>query len=716
MLKRIKTAIWLLFLLSSFSAPTNAMEWAKRYGDVGWGSQSFSSVEQAADGGYIAAGWKGPAAWVIKLADNGTIVWQKTYGTENQFPAIYSIRKTPEGGYIATGAILSSDSSHNIACVLKLNNDGSIAWQKRYSIPNQRFGLTYIERTADGGYIVAGRIHYGSFQDATVLKLNYDGSIDWQRRYCINNQASSISSIQQTSDGGYVMAGSIWTPADPSRAFVLKIKSEGTIDWLMRYDGGGYESISHIQQTSDGGYVAVGEYMPNNATQYASVAKLNSNGTVAWRKTYGSANWQSYASSVQKASDGGYMIAGSILSTSSLHAWILNLNTDGTIKRQKAYYGTSAFSLRQTSAGGYIVSIKNSVPSGYIGVMKLDAYGDIYGCSLVGVQPSVDVNDTAMIVRATTAVVSDPYISLPTPSMATIADTDATETTLCVSAALGLPTVPFQWEEWLKNRIRCLDWSDGVGVGSPGRCQPRGCIMCRFRFSQYKIPENIPSYLHELYEVTNPLLLQETYNKIPEITAKRILKLFDTIPVESYFTGTLKRALTNELKNESLTPGIRNILAQSINAVELDLGVPRLKPEAVVAGKYSAVDLQGVSWLTFRNIRKKGKVSLKIVNGLPASVPGFTPAWPVSSYHFDFTGILDKDGYVDIGIYIGGLQLLGQMSDLRIFEWDGKSYRDITTDVDLQRGIITCRTNSLFTYVIMSPEYDNKVACEKCSR
>jgi hypothetical protein len=144
-------------------------------------------------------------------------------------------------------------------------------------------------------------------------------------------------------------------------------------------------------------------------------------------------------------------------------------------------------------------------------------------------------------------------------------------------------------------------------------------------------------------------------------------------------------------------------LLAALNALELDLGVPSLSTIQVEAGKYSAADFQGVAWAAFRNLERSGRACLTIRSDRPASALGFMPSWPVFSYSFDFTGTLAKDGYIDLSLYIGGISVAGDPYTLRLLEWDGKSYTDITKNVDPVRGIITGRTNKLSTYVIMSP-------------
>jgi hypothetical protein len=122
----------------------------------------------------------------------------------------------------------------------------------------------------------------------------------------------------------------------------------------------------------------------------------------------------------------------------------------------------------------------------------------------------------------------------------------------------------------------------------------------------------------------------------------------------------------------------------------------------VKAGKYSAIDFEGVAWLAFKDLKKPGRASLEIKSGIPTALPGFKPPWPIFSYDFNLTGALAEDGYIDVSFYIGGINFIGQLSSVHILEWDGKSYKDITINVDDESKVVTGRTNHLSTYVIMS--------------
>jgi hypothetical protein len=112
-------------------------------------------------------------------------------------------------------------------------------------------------------------------------------------------------------------------------AWVLKLNSDGTVAWQKSYGDGGTQYAYSIQQTSDGGYiVGVG----GAGVSDFWVLKLNSDGTVFWQKTYGGADYD-WAHSIQQTSDGGYIVAGLTLSFGAGNGdfWVLKLASDGTV-------------------------------------------------------------------------------------------------------------------------------------------------------------------------------------------------------------------------------------------------------------------------------------------------------------------------------------------------------------------------------------------------
>jgi hypothetical protein len=115
--------------------------------------------------------------WIVKLAPNGAIEWQKTYGGPG-FDLVHSIQQTDDGGYAVAGWTGSFGAGDTDMWVLKLDGNGEIEWQKTYGGPG--FDLAHsIQQTEDGGYVTAGWTEsYGAGDgDVWVLKLDANGNM-----------------------------------------------------------------------------------------------------------------------------------------------------------------------------------------------------------------------------------------------------------------------------------------------------------------------------------------------------------------------------------------------------------------------------------------------------------------------------------------------------------------------------------------------------------
>jgi uncharacterized delta-60 repeat protein len=252
------------------------------------------SIQQTIDGGYIVAGIFTYHFWVLKLTSIGEIIWQKAY-SNGPYDYAYSIQQTSDGGYIVAGQTAVSSTSYAF-WVLKLDSNGNIGWQKAYGGGQMDYAYS-IQQTSDGGYIVAGATDsFGAgYYDFWVLKLKSDGTIFWQKIYGGTNNDWAYS-IQQTSDGGYIVAGYTHVSGTDWDFWVLKLRPDdpdnpsnsGDIEWQKRYGGTSDDYAHSIQQTSDGGYIVAGTTGSFGATNYdVWVLKLKSDGTIAFNPVSG---------------------------------------------------------------------------------------------------------------------------------------------------------------------------------------------------------------------------------------------------------------------------------------------------------------------------------------------------------------------------------------------------------------------------------------------
>ena len=127
-----------------------------------------------------------------------------------------------------------------------------------------------------------------------------------------------------------------------------------TSTWEKTFGGAGYDIGSSVQQTSDGGYIITGETDGN-----VYLIKTDSSGNKTWEKTFGGASYD-IGWSVQQTSDGGYIIAGSTFSygAGAGDVYLIKTDSSGNLTWEKIFGGADdddGASVQQTSDGGYII-------------------------------------------------------------------------------------------------------------------------------------------------------------------------------------------------------------------------------------------------------------------------------------------------------------------------------------------------------------------------
>jgi hypothetical protein len=92
-----------------------------------------------------------------------------------------------------------------------------------------------------------------------LIKTDGNGEFLWEQKFGGMGTARG-ESVQQTSDGGYVIAGFTYRKFSRYKALVIKTDENGVQDWSKIFFGGIGNSIAFsAQQTADGGYVIGGE-------------------------------------------------------------------------------------------------------------------------------------------------------------------------------------------------------------------------------------------------------------------------------------------------------------------------------------------------------------------------------------------------------------------------------------------------------------------------
>jgi hypothetical protein len=184
-----------------------------------------------------------------------------------------------------------------------------------------------VQQTSDGGYILAGFTDsFGAgINDAWLIKTDANGNKVWDKTFGGSGGDVALA-VQQTSDGGYILAGVTTSYGTGNEdAWLIKTDANGNEVWDATFGGSNYDETYAVQQTSDGGYIlAGGTYSFGAGNNDAWLIKTDANGNKVWDKTFGGSGGE-VALAVQQTSNGGYILAGA----TSGGAWLIKTDGNG---------------------------------------------------------------------------------------------------------------------------------------------------------------------------------------------------------------------------------------------------------------------------------------------------------------------------------------------------------------------------------------------------
>jgi len=252
--------------------PDGNMEWNQTYG--GAEVDSAYSVVQTGDGGYAIAGYTssygagGNDFWLVRTDLNGDALWNWTYGGLNNDYA-FAMVQTDDGGYAMTGYTKSFGAGSEDCWLVKTNSTGHLEWNQTYGGVNSEFAES-IAQTIDGGYAMAGATDsFGAGSaDFWLVKTDAVGNEQWNETYGGGSHDYG-QSVVQTFDGGYAIAGYTSSYGAGSRDFwLVRTDSTGSLQWNQTYGGADRDYGSSVVQTNDGGYAIAGATRSFGAGDY----------------------------------------------------------------------------------------------------------------------------------------------------------------------------------------------------------------------------------------------------------------------------------------------------------------------------------------------------------------------------------------------------------------------------------------------------------------
>ena len=265
-----------------------------------------------------------------------------------------SVQQTTDGGYIVLGTTRSYGNGESDILLVKIDNVGNEEWRKTFGGINKDIGNS-VQQTTDGGYIISGTTFVNSSNpDLWLIKTDSNGEEEWNKTFG-GNRGDYGGSVQQTSDGGYIFIGSFFTVGKNQDIWLIKTDSNGEEEWNKIFgQEGNFEMGYSVQETSDGGFILLGEDYDTKSMGY--LIKTDSQGIEEWSNNKYDSVFGTY---VQQTTDGGYIFTG--FTTSGSYSYILLIKTDsnGNEEWNQTYGGgggDGGNSVQQTTDGGYIIT------------------------------------------------------------------------------------------------------------------------------------------------------------------------------------------------------------------------------------------------------------------------------------------------------------------------------------------------------------------------
>jgi hypothetical protein len=344
------------------------------------------SVDTTSDGGYVIAGLSGSDPWLVKTDSYGIEQWNHTYSEAEGHGYEYVVtQQTADGGYIvATTYANTSIADDYDFWLIKTDHLGNHEWNRTFGGELEEHAYS-VRQTNDSGYIIAGTESFASEGvDFWLVKTDSMGNHEWNKTFGRRFYNEVAYAVEQTSDSGYILAGTVTSFSGSSNFWLVKTNSSGHQEWSKTHGEPGLETeIAYaVEQTNDNGYILVGTCPPpfgSLAHHYSCLIKTDSNGDQQWKKTLGNTSLGTVNTlkTICETYDGGYTVAGYIGNFPDYDSWVVRTDSGGNLRWEKMFGGAQndlAHDIQQVSDGGYIIA-------GYT-----DSYGDTNDFSLVKVE------------------------------------------------------------------------------------------------------------------------------------------------------------------------------------------------------------------------------------------------------------------------------------------------------------------------------------------
>ena len=275
-----------IFKMYLFKTDINGvLEWDKIFSNkTEYNHMIGTDLLQTSDNGYVVSGIMEGGLFIMKTDLNGIEEWMKIYSGDfgNNDYLKQSIDQTYDNGFFITSTVESNNGNKQDIKIIKTDENGNEQWSQVFGELGSDYGFSG-HQTIDGGFILTGSKEpdNNSNLDIWLIKTDENGILEWDKNYDLSQEDWSYS-VNQTSDGGFIICGFIYNEVNninEYELYIMKTDEYGDLEWDKIYGGMGYQKGFFIQQTLDGGYIICGEN-ENSISYELYIIKTNQFGNI----------------------------------------------------------------------------------------------------------------------------------------------------------------------------------------------------------------------------------------------------------------------------------------------------------------------------------------------------------------------------------------------------------------------------------------------------
>ena len=262
-----------------------------------------------------------------------------------------------DGGFALAGTTQSTGSGDIL--LVRTDANGNQLWNRTYGGPYTE-GVGGLLLCSDGGFLIVGQTYNTTTgNDVFLVRTDKDGNQLWNHTYDYGGDFDAGVDAVELSGGGFAVACYATISASDIDMWLIRIDSNGALQWSQTYDEGGLEYARDLVLCSDGGFALAG-YTETFSDSDFLLVKTDSNGNKEWSQTYGGVNFE-VCYGVVELSGGGFALAGDTASYGggAYDFWLVVTDSSGGMLWSKSYGGSGddhAKALALCSDGGFALA------------------------------------------------------------------------------------------------------------------------------------------------------------------------------------------------------------------------------------------------------------------------------------------------------------------------------------------------------------------------